>query len=186
MSKCKESDPCLLVLSRGSKLLNHGFYSLVVKIPECLFSPLPLTKKTKNYKNMRMKHMRKSNPYLVIEIEGKAHWKKELIQNLAQINYHRILPIDSNGLWIQYSLAVPSTTSGENSITNVFWFIILSFSVYHSAPLHCSLTGTSNQFYTCTRQSVLSHLEDFIPKLSILNSGEGGSRSHQEACSIPK
>lgn len=99
----------------------YSLYSLVVTIPECLFSPQPLTKKKKyHYTNKCMKHMRKSDPYLVIEVEGKARWKKEFIQNLAQINYNRILPIDSNGLWIQYSLAVLSTTSGENSITNVF------------------------------------------------------------------
>lgn len=138
---------------------------------------------------MCMKHMRKSDPYLVIEVEGKARWKKEFIQNLAQINYNRILPVDSNGLWIQYSLAVLSTTSGENSITNVFWFITLIFSV----PL--SSTALLPHWYF---QPIL-HLHSpaisgFPPggfhtqvfKLSILYSREGGSRSHQDARRIPK
>lgn len=63
----------------------------------------------------------------------------------------------------------------------MFWFRVLSFLVYCSAPLHCSPTSTYNQFYTWTcQQSVLSHLGDFKPrsfsKLNILNPGGRGGR----------
>lgn len=79
----------------------YSLYSLVVTIPECLFSPQPLTKKKKyHYTNKCMKHMRKSDPYLVIEVEGKACWKKEFIQfnsfwpKLITIGFSQLTPMD--------------------------------------------------------------------------------------------
>lgn len=134
---------------------------------------------------MFMKQPSKSDLHLTIEISGKVPWKKEFIQNPAQINHKEIILIDLNGLWIQYLLAVLLETSSEYQTPNVCW--ILSFSV--NVQLHC--TGpprvlTTNFTLELTQQSVLSHLEDFKPKsfskLNILNPrGWGGGMGKAEA-----